>query len=113
MTKLADTTVYNTLEDEVKDIERMLGRLEVLLERRKGELKYAEHLQTQRVLRDEITYLNAQSCKKNVQYMYLMHASLELNCKMLRRNIFFLLRRKEKALERRRLIAREAQDKAA
>lgn len=69
---------------------RALAGLKTLIATREKELREAEFLLVERVRRRDISLLNPIKNKIHVNFMALMSATLQLECKMARRCLFYL-----------------------
>lgn|GEM_PF-6458806 len=79
------------------DLELTLGRVREAIRLRNMQLTTAEYILIQRIARQHITLLNPVTRKLHVEFMELMSATLQLDCKMIRRNLF-ILRSRERHL---------------
>lgn len=82
-----------------EDLARTLENVRRLIAVRQKELAEAETLVLKRVRRQDITLLNPISRKMHVNFMQLMSATLQLDCKMARRCLFYLRARERMLLE--------------
>lgn len=82
-----------------EDLARTLENVRRLIAVRQKELAEAEVLVLKRVRRQDITLLNPISRKMHVNFMQLMSSTLQLDCKMARRCLFYLRARERTILE--------------
>jgi len=78
------------LRREFKMVDAVRIRLEEHLRSRDGDLAVCELTLLDRVARQEITLLNPMTRKLHMEFMALMHSTMQLECKMARRGIFYL-----------------------
>jgi hypothetical protein len=78
------------------DMEKISLELDKLMAKREAALVEVHTILNNRVLNQNITYLNMQTRKKHISYMFLSHATLQLKIKMYRRNLFYLRHRRDK-----------------
>ena len=79
-----------SLRREFQMVDAVRFRLEELLRARDGNLAVSEHTLLDRVARQEITLLNPMTRKLHMEFMALMHCTMQLECKMERRGMFYL-----------------------
>jgi energy-converting hydrogenase A subunit M len=81
------------LMERWQHVEAVMTDLEKLISMRTLQLMDVQDRLVKRVQRQDITYFNIVSRKKHVSYMYLLHSTLQLESKMLRRTLFYLRHR--------------------
>jgi hypothetical protein len=99
------------LRSEHLHLREVLGRVLGHMKSRNADLGVSERTLLDRVARQQITLLNPVSRKLHMEFMTLMHSTMQLECKMARRGMFYL-RSRERTLKAKiediELRAREA-----
>ena len=98
-----------SLRREFQMVDAVRCRLEEHLRARDGNLAVSELTLLDRVARQDITLLNPMTRKLHTEFMALMHSTMQLECKMERRGMFYLRARHRMLGARLTDIARRAE----